>query len=161
MEFLINFKTITEAHLVLSLSQTWVQKHRVRFGSQTQPQPQKILLYKPKKKKNGNNETWKHGNWIRDCISETVFLRLHFQDCSPEITGIGTAFMGLRFRDHGNWDFILNIMEAGSHFFNYRNRIKILISWNRDCISDITGVGTAFPKSRDRVCTSEITETAL
>ena len=112
-------------------------------------------------KKKGNNEIWKHGNWIRDRISETVFPRLHFRDHSLEITGIGTAFTGPHFRDHGNWDFILNIMEAGSHFFNYRNRIKILISWNRDCISNITGVGAAFPRSRDQVCISKITETAL
>ena len=61
----------------------------------------------------------KHGNWIQDRISETVFLRLHFRDRSPEIMGIGTAFPGLHFRDHGNWDFIENITEAGSHFYNY------------------------------------------
>ena len=103
MEFPINFKTITEAHLVLSRSQTQV----------------------------------------------------------PEITGIRTAFTGPHFRDHGNQDFILNITEAGSHFFNYGNRIKFLISRNWDCISDITGVGTAFPRSRDQVCISEIMETAL
>ena len=90
-------------------------------------------------------ETMKHGNWIWDCIYETVFPRLHFWDCSPEIMGIRTAFMGLHFRAHRNWDFILNIIEAGSHFFNYRNRIKFLILRNWDCISDITGVGTAFP----------------
>ena len=101
----------------------------------------------------------KHGN--TETGSGTAFPRLHFRDRSPEITGIGTAFTGPHFRDHGNLDFILNIMEVGSHFFNYGNRIKFLISWNRDCISDITGVGTAFPRSRDRVCTSEITETAL
>ena len=111
--------------------------------------------------KHGNTETRKHGNWIQDRISKTVFLRLHFCDRSPEITGIGTAFTGPHFRDHRNWDFILNITEAGSHFFNYGNRIKFLISRNRDCISNITGVGTAFPRSRDWVCTSEITEMAL
>ena len=76
-------------------------------------------------------------------------------------TGSGTAFLGLHFRDHGNWDFILNITEAGSHFFNYRNRIKFLISRNRDFISDITGVSTAFPRSRDRVCTPKITGMVL
>ena len=78
-------------------------------------------------------ETWKldPGPHFRDCISET-------------------AFTGPHFRDHGNWDFILNITEAGSHFFNYRNRIKFMISRNRDCISDITGVGTAFLRSRKR-----------
>ena len=101
----------------------------------------------------------KHGNM--ETGSETAFPRLHFRDRSPEITGIWTAFTGPHFRDHGNLDFILNIMEAGSHFFNYGNRIKFSISRNRDCISDITGVGTAFPRSQDRVCTSEITETAL
>ena len=112
-------------------------------------------------KKNGNNETRKHGNWIRDRISETLFPRLHFQDHSPEITGIRTAFTGPHFRDHGNQDFILNITEAGSHFFNYRNRIKFMISRNRDCISDITRVSTTFPKSQDWVCTPEITGMVL
>ena len=77
-------------------------------------------------------ETMKHGNWIGDHISETVFPRLHFQDRSPEIMGIGTEFMGPHFRDHRNRDFILNITEPGSHFFTYGNRIKFLISWNRD-----------------------------
>ena len=103
----------------------------------------------------------KHGNWIRDRISETVFPRLHFRDRSPEITGIGTAFTGPHFRDHGNRDFILNITEVGSHFFNYGNRIKFLISRNRDCISNIMGVGTTFPESRDRVCTPEISGMVL
>ena len=103
----------------------------------------------------------KHGNWIRDHISDTVFLRLHFWDRSPEITGTGTAFPGLHFRDHSNWDFILNITEVGSHFFNYGNRINFLISRNRDCISDIMGVDTAFPRSRNRVCTPEITGMVL
>ena len=74
----------------------------------------------------------KHRNWIGDRISETVFPRLHFQDHSPKITGIGTEFMGPHFRDHGNRDFILNIMEPGSRFFNYGNRIKFLISRNWD-----------------------------
>ena len=55
-------------------------------------------------------ETWKldPGPHFRDFISET-------------------AFPGLQSRDHGNWDFILNITEAESHFFNYGNRIKFLI----------------------------------
>ena len=101
----------------------------------------------------------KHGN--TETGSGTAFPRLHFRDRSPEITGIGTAFTGPHFRDHGNLDFILNIMEVGSHFFNYGNRIKFSISWNRDCISDITGVGTAFPRSRDRVCTPEISGMVL
>ena len=106
-------------------------------------------------------ETMKHRNWIGVRISETVFPRLHFQDHSPKITGIGTEFTGPHFRDHGNRDFILNIMEPGSRFFNYGNRIKFLISWSWDCIFDIMGVSTTFPRSRDRVCTSEIMEMAL
>ena len=101
----------------------------------------------------------KHGN--TETGSGTAFPRLHFRDRSPEITGIGTAFTGPHFRDHGNLDFILNIMEVGSHFFNYGNRIKFSISWNQDCISDITGVSTAFPRSRDRVCTPEISGMVL
>ena len=42
-----------------------------------------------------------------------------------------------------------------------RNRIKFLRSQNRDCISEIMGVGTAFLRSHDQVCTPEITGMAL
>ena len=88
--------------------------------------------------------------------TQKLDLGPHFWDCISE-----TAFTRLQSRDHGNQDFILNITEAGSHFFNYGNRIKFLISRNRDCISDITGVGTAFPGSRDQVCTPEISGMVL
>ena len=75
MEFPINFKTIMEAHLVLSQSWTWVRKHQVLILIPDTATATKIMLFKPKKK-NGNNETRKHGNWIWDRISM--------------ITGIGT-----------------------------------------------------------------------
>ena len=96
----------------------------------------------------------KHGN--TESGSKTAFPRLHFQDPSPKIMGIGNVFTGPHFRDHGNQDFILNIMEAGSHFFNYGNRIKFLISQNHNCISDIMGFCTTFLRSWDWVCTPEI-----
>ena len=119
-----------EAHLVPSRSRTQVQrKHRVLIPIPDTVTATKIMLFKQKKKKNGNNETQKHRNWIWDHISET-------------------AFLGLQSQDHGNRDFILNITEVGSHFYNYQNGIKFLRSWNRDCIFDITGVGTAFLRSR-------------
>ena len=51
----------------------------------------------------------KHRNWIWERFSETVFLRLRFRDRSPKIMGVRTSFIGLHFRAHRNWDFILNI----------------------------------------------------
>ena len=155
MEFLINFKTIMEAHLVPSQSWTRVWKHRVPIPIQDTAMATKISLFKPKKKK----ETMKHGN--TETGSGTAFPRLYFQDCISGTAVPRLRESGLHFWDHGNRDFILNIMEAGSHFFNYGNKIKFLISWNQDCISDITGVGTAFLRSRDRVCTPEITGMVL
>ena len=110
-------------------------------------------------KKNGNNETQKHRNWIWDRISETVFPRLHFRDCSPEITGIGTAFTGPHFRDHGNRDFILNITEAGSHssttetglnFWYHRTGTVFPISRESAPHFRDHGTGSAFLRSRKR-----------
>ena len=84
MEFPINFKTIMEAHLVLSQSWTWVRKHQVLILIPDTATATKIMLFKPKKKM----ETMKHGN--TETGSGTAFLRLHFQDRISEITGIGT-----------------------------------------------------------------------
>ena len=103
MEFLINFKTIMEAHLVPSWSRTQVWKHQVPIPIPDTATATKNLAIYTKKKKIGNKETG----------SGTAFPRLHFRDRSPEIMGIRTAFTGPHFRDHGNQDFILNITEAG------------------------------------------------
>ena len=78
----------------------------------------------------------KHGN--TETGSGTAFPRPYFRDCISGTAVPRSRELGLHFRDHRNRDFILNITEAGSHFFNYENRIKFLISRNRDCISDIT-----------------------
>ena len=73
--------------------------------------------------------------------------RPHFWDWISK-----TEFPGPQSRDHGNQDFILNIMEAWSHFFNYRNRIKFF---------DITEPGLYFQYHGSLHRISEITEMAL
>ena len=51
------------------------------------------------------------------------------RDCKSETAFPRSWKSGLYFRDHGNWD----------------------------CISETVGIGSAFPRSRDRVCIPEIT----
>ena len=102
MEFPIDFKTIMEVHLVLSLTWSWVQvpKHQVPIPVLDTATATKnfTILFKPEKK-NRNTETQKldPGLHFPDCISETSFLgpqsRDHRnQDCISEITEIGTSF---------------------------------------------------------------------
>ena len=118
MEFPIDFKTIMEVHLVLSLTWSWVQvlKHQVPIPVLDTATATKnfTILFKPEKK----NRNTEHRNWIRDCISQTVFLRLHFWDRSPEITGIRTAFPRSR--------------KSGLHFKYHRSRIAFLQVWKSD-----------------------------
>ena len=100
-------------------------------GSRTQPQPQKISLFKPKKKF-GNNETWKldPGPHFRDCISET-------------------AFPGPQSRDHENWDCVYGTAfprsrESGLHFKYHGSGITFFQLQKQDYIFDIMKPGLYF-----------------
>ena len=158
MEFPINFKTIIEAHLVPSRSRTQVWKHLVpRFWSWTQPQPQKILLFKPKKKwKQWNTETRKLdlGPHFRDCISRTAVPRsresgLHFKYHRSRIT-----FLQLRKQDSDTGFRFQSRTQPQPQkilLFKPKKKMETMKHGNTE-----TGSGTAFPKLYFRDCISRI-----